>query len=330
MPGAASIVLLGDVMLGRGVAEVRRAGKPAEAFWGTTLPLLRQADGAFANLECALTTHARPWSRTRKVFHFRAAPDAAAILSAANIRWVSLANNHSMDFEEQGLLDTLAHLDRAAIAHAGAGADRDAAMAPSLVGLGGLRVGLIALTDNEPPFAATATRPGTWYTPITTSAAVLDPIGARIAALRRAGAGLAIVSLHWGPNMVVEPPPHHRAFARALIERGADLVHGHSAHLVQGVELFRGRPILYDTGDVLDDYAVDPVLRNDHGMLFRLTADAAGPIALTMQPLSLSFAQVDLAEGEAAEAIRARFIRLSAALGTAVRPGPDGLTLTLR
>jgi poly-gamma-glutamate synthesis protein (capsule biosynthesis protein) len=60
---------------------------------------LRDAVGVFANLECAITTHAAWWSRTTKVFHFRASPGTTAILRAANIRWVSLANNHSLDFE---------------------------------------------------------------------------------------------------------------------------------------------------------------------------------------------------------------------------------------
>jgi poly-gamma-glutamate capsule biosynthesis protein CapA/YwtB (metallophosphatase superfamily) len=328
--GRADLILLGDVMLGRGVDAEWRAGKPADAFWGSALPALRDADGVFANLECAITAHPARWSRTPKVFHFRASPGTTEILRAANIRWVSLANNHSLDFEAEGLLDTIGHLDRAGIAHAGAGRDRAAAMAPSVVTVGGGRVGLIALTDNEPPFAATDRRPGTWYTPIAASDAVLAPIAERIAALRRAGATLVIVSVHWGPNMVVEPPPHHRTFAHALIGLGADVVHGHSAHVMQGVEIWRSRPILYDTGDVLDDYAVDPVLRNDYGMLFRLTADPAGPIALIMRPLRLSFAQVDLAEGETAMTICARMARLSASLGTTLRPCPEGLDLTLR
>ena len=294
------------------------------------LPVLRSADGVFANLECAITAHTARWSRTPKVFHFRASPTTTAILRAANVRWVSLANNHTMDFEPTGLLDTLTHLDAAGIAHAGAGRDRTQAMAPSLVTVGGLAVGLIALTDNEEPFAADDGRPGTWYTPIKPTDTVLAPIAERIATLRRSGAALVIVSVHWGPNMVVEPPPHHRAFAHALIGLGADVVHGHSAHLVQGVELWRGRPILYDTGDVLDDYAVDPFLRNDHGMLFRLSVDADGPAMLTMQPLALSFAQVDLAVGDTATTIRARMERLSAALGTALEPCSDGLGVTLR
>jgi poly-gamma-glutamate synthesis protein (capsule biosynthesis protein) len=328
--GKADIILLGDVMLGRSVDAEWRAGKPADAFWGSILPVLRNADGVFANLECAITAHPLRWSRTPKAFHFRASPGTTAILRAGNIRWVSLANNHSLDFEAEGLLDTIEHLDRVGIAHAGAGRDRAAAMAPSLVTVGGRRVGLIALTDNEPSFAATDRRPGTWYTPIATTDAVLAPIAARIAGVRRAGATLVIVSVHWGPNMVMEPPPHHRAFAHAVIGLGADVVHGHSAHLVQGVELWRGRPVLYDTGDVLDDYSVDPILRNDHSLLFGLRIDADGPAMLTLRPLRLSFAQVDLAEGETARTICARMQGLSARLGTSLHACVDGLRLALR
>lgn len=328
--GSWDVILLGDVMLGRGVDAAWREGKAAAAFWGSALAPLRAADGVLANLECAITTHPLPWSRTPKVFHFRASPGTTAILAAANIRCVSLANNHSLDFEAAGLLDTLAHLDEAGIAHAGAGRDRAAAMTPALLTLGGRRIGMIALTDNEPPFAAGEQRPGTWYTPIGTTEAVLAPIAERVAALRAAGADLVVLSVHWGPNMVVEPPAAHRAFARAVLGLGVDLVHGHSAHLVQGVELWQGRPILYDTGDVLDDYAVDPVLRNDHGMLFRLSGDAHGPSGLTMVPLRLTFAQVDLAEGGTAATICRRMARLSAGLGTALRPCAEGLMLPLR
>lgn len=328
--GAWSIVLLGDVMLGRGVDAVWRGGRPAESFWGSALPVLRAADGVLANLECALTTHAEPWTATPKVFHFRASPDATAILAAANIRWVSLANNHSMDFGATGLVDTLAHLDAAGIAHAGAGRSRAEAMAPSLVTLGAVRVGLIALTDNEPPFAAGEARPGTWHTRIGTTEAVLAPIAERVGALRAAGAELVVLSVHWGPNMVEEPHVAHRAFAREVAALGVDLVHGHSAHLVQGIGLCDGRPILYDAGDTLDDYAVDPVLRNDHSVLFRLEGDARGPARLTLLPLQLSFAQVDLATGETAATICRRVAALSARLGTRLEPCAEGLMLRLR
>jgi poly-gamma-glutamate synthesis protein (capsule biosynthesis protein) len=81
---------------------------------------MRSVDLRIVNLECAITSNKEPWARTPKTFHFRADPSAAAVLRAARIDACSLANDHVLDYEE-GLLDTLAHLDDAGIAYAGAG-----------------------------------------------------------------------------------------------------------------------------------------------------------------------------------------------------------------
>ena len=93
-----TLAFMGDVMLGRGVNLELRQRSP-ETFWGDVLPLLRSVNAAIANLECAITAHEQPWSKTPKVFHFRADPAAVEVLRAGNIRCVSLANNHSLDFE---------------------------------------------------------------------------------------------------------------------------------------------------------------------------------------------------------------------------------------
>jgi poly-gamma-glutamate synthesis protein (capsule biosynthesis protein) len=115
-----TLAFLGDVMLGRGVnAELRRV--QSESIWGTTLPVLRSTDAVIANLECAITSQQKPTTITPKVFHFRADPVAAGALPIANVRCVSLANNHSLDFGEEGLFDTLDALDHAGVVHTGAG-----------------------------------------------------------------------------------------------------------------------------------------------------------------------------------------------------------------
>src|SRR2546426_985152 len=142
------LALVGDVMLGRGVA-VEIGHRRPDSFWGDTLPLLRSAALVVAGLECAITTHPVRWTRTPKVFHFRAPPEAVEVLRAAGIRLVTLANNHTLDFEEQGLLDTLRWLDAAGIAHAGAGRNSEEAALPALVEAGGLRVGLASVHDNQ-------------------------------------------------------------------------------------------------------------------------------------------------------------------------------------
>src|SRR5918912_3829972 len=127
-----TVALTGDVMLGRGVNETLSEVRPEEP-WGDTLPLLLSADLRIINLECAVTEHERPWSRTPKVFHFRADPTTVDVLRAARVDACSLANNHTLDFEERGLLDTLAHLEAAGIRHAGAGRDEHEAASPTLL-----------------------------------------------------------------------------------------------------------------------------------------------------------------------------------------------------
>src|SRR3712207_51958 len=108
-------------MLGRGAAEVLDYHMRPEGLWGALMPLLHAAGPRIINLECATTDSEQPWTRTPKVFHFRAQPSATETLRRARIDACSLANNHTLDFEERGLLDTLEHLDAAGIRHAGAG-----------------------------------------------------------------------------------------------------------------------------------------------------------------------------------------------------------------
>jgi len=308
---------MGDVMLGRGVAEALAMMEPEDP-WGDVLPLLEECDLRMLNLECAVTLNDTPWTRTYKVFHFRAEPTAMAVLLAANIDAVSLANNHTLDFDEKGLLDTLGYLDSADIARAGAGRDLEEARTPAVVEAGGVRVGLIAFTDNEPEFAATPSRPGTAFLPVSLDDWVLARVEKTIESARRAGAQIVVFSNHWGPNMVQRPPELFQRFAHAVIDLGADVYFGHSAHVFQGVELYRGKPILYDTGDFLDDYAVDPLLRNDWSFLFRVTVSRELRMGVELIPVFLTYARVRQATGTLQESILRRMEMLSAELGTAL------------
>jgi poly-gamma-glutamate capsule biosynthesis protein CapA/YwtB (metallophosphatase superfamily) len=311
------LAMVGDVMLGRGVADEIMHRHPA-SFWGDALPLLRRVDVLIAGLECAITTHSIPWIRTPKVFHFRAPPQAVEVLRAAGVRIVVLANNHTLDFEVEGLVDTLAYLDAAGIAHAGAGRNLVAARRPAVVEASGVRIGLVAFTDNMPEWAAGLDRPGTNYIVIRPDRPTLQEVERAVATARGRGAQLVILSLHWGPNMRQRPPAHFQQFARAALERGVDLVYGHSAHLFQGVEVYHGKPILYDTGDFLDDYAVDPVLRNDLSAIFFANVGARGICELWMVPVRLGYAVVNRAAGADLEEVCVRMRDRSAELGTRI------------
>jgi poly-gamma-glutamate synthesis protein (capsule biosynthesis protein) len=103
--------------------------------------------------------------------------------------------------------------------------------------------------------------------------------------------------------------------AARLVEAGIEGLAGHSAHVVHGVEIVDGRPICYDLGDLLDDYAVDPVLRNDLGMLALLRPGER----LELVPLRLEFARTTLARRADLETITDRVAQASQAMGTDVR-----------
>src|SRR3712207_830684 len=306
-----TLALTGDVMLGRGVNETLPDVRPEEP-WGDVLQLLDSADLRIINLECAITEHKRPWSRTPKVFHFRADPLAIEVLRAAGVDACSLANNHTLDFEERGLLDSLAHLEAAGIRYAGAGRNLEEAARPALVKKG---VALVAFTDNERPFAAGPDKPGTNYLPVSVEPGVLRRVEEAVGSAREAGANTVVFSNHWGPNMVERPREIFRRFARAVVDRGADVYYGHSAHVFQGVEIYRGKPILYDTGDFIDDYAVDPHLRNDRSFLFRVSVEGGDLRRLELFPVSLPYSRVELARGAERGAILDRMVGLSAEMG---------------
>jgi poly-gamma-glutamate capsule biosynthesis protein CapA/YwtB (metallophosphatase superfamily) len=277
------IGLCGDVMIGRTVNE------RATNLWGDTLPLFHETDLNLINLEAAITRHTVP---VPKVFNFRADPEKVAWLQQARIDAVNLANNHILDFGEEGMRETLQVLDDAGIAHVGAGPN---ARDPAIIG----NVGILGCTDNEPGWS-----PHSFFVEVGDIESLKEPI----AALRPQVETL-ILSIHWGPNMRQRPAPRFQKFAHALCDLGVDIIHGHSAHIFQGVEAYNGSLILYDTGDFVDDYAIDPLLRNDQSFFFRV--DTAKR-ELEMIPTVITGCQVNISQnGE-------RMIALSRELGSEV------------
>jgi poly-gamma-glutamate capsule biosynthesis protein CapA/YwtB (metallophosphatase superfamily) len=315
-----SLALVGDVMLGRRVNDMLRTLRP-EQLWGDVLPLLGSTDLRIVNLECAITDHKQPWTRTPKVFHFRADPSMVEVLQVARVDGCSLANNHTLDFEERGLLDTLRYLEAAGIRCPGAGRDREEAARLALLAARTADqptpVALLAFTDNEPPFAAGSDHPGTNFLPVSLEPDVLGRVEAAVTAAREAGAKTVVFSNHWGPNMVQRPSTLFRRFAHAVIDCGVDVYYGHSAHVFQGVEIYRGKPILYDTGDFIDDYAVHPKLRNDWSFLFKISLEGSEFRRLELFPVTLHYTRAQLAKGSEREAILDRMEHLSSEMGTA-------------
>ncbi len=297
-------------MLGRGVAERLATAQPDSLFSQEVVDLAREADLFVLNLECCISERGEPWRRPGKPFFFRAPPAAAQALAHLGVSCVTLANNHALDFGPEALLDTLDHLAAVGIAWVGAGEDAERARAPAVLQAGGFRLAVIGVTDHPEDFAAGPSRPGVAFADL--ESGVPDWLTADIGRLE---ADSVLVTPHWGPNMMPEPVAHVRLAARVLVDAGATLVAGHSAHVFQGIQ---GR-VLYDLGDFLDDYMVDPVLRNDLGLLFLVTFEEESPTRLEAVPLKLEFCYTRLADGEDAAWIRRRFHRACAAFGTEVK-----------
>jgi poly-gamma-glutamate capsule biosynthesis protein CapA/YwtB (metallophosphatase superfamily) len=309
-----TVALGGDTMLGRGVADRLAEASPASLFAPEVVEFARAADLLVLNLECCISERGSPWPDPAKPFYFRAPPAAVETLTHLGVDCVTLANNHALDFGEVALVDTMERLAAGGIAWVGAGEDAQAARRPVVLESNGVRLAVLALTDHPADFAAES-GPGVAFADLRTG---LPPWVNET--VRSVEADAVLATPHWGPNMTSGPVPHVLRAAGELVDAGAAVVAGHSAHVFHGV---RGG-VLFDLGDFIDDYAVDPVLRNDLGLLWRLTLDGDGPRRLEALPLKLEYCFTRPAEGAEAAWIRHRFRQACAELGTDVLDG-DGL-----
>jgi poly-gamma-glutamate capsule biosynthesis protein CapA/YwtB (metallophosphatase superfamily) len=310
-----AIGLLGDVMLGRSVAEALRKVPPPELWSEEVRSLCASLDLVVCNLECCISGRGEPTRRIPgKPFFFRGPPSSVKALEAIGARAVSLANNHALDYEEEALGETLELLAAAGIAAAGAGPSAEEAQRPAVVEAAGERVGLVSVSDHPQEYAATPEAAGIAYADLDRGAP--DWLLEELAALRER-CDLVIAFPHWGPNMTASPARWQRRLAAALQEAGADLVAGHSAHVFHGIEWGERGPVLSDLGDALNDYRVDPILRNDLGVLV-LWRPGAGEEELELAGLKLEYCRTDVARGEDAEWIARRLENACGKLGTGV------------
>jgi len=158
---------------------------------------------------------------------------------------VCLANNHIMDYGEEGLLDTLTTLRAEGIRYFGAGSLADRCHNPLLLGLDGQRIALLGYVcpTTHAIFAAGENHGAA---PID-----LEAIAGDILTAKGNGAERIIVQLHWGEEDVGLPRPADVARAHGIIDLGADLIIGHHAHCIQPFEVFKGRHIFYGLGNAL-------------------------------------------------------------------------------
>lgn len=272
--------------------------------WGVALNALQQRrpDVRLINLETAITDAGEP---APKGINYRLHPANLPVLEVAGIDCCCLANNHVLDWGEQGLLDTLRSLSAHDLHYAGAGLDRGKAQAPAILPLpGGRRLLVFALGTPDSgiglDWAAGPEHPGVALLE-DLSHRTLQAQAQRIAAWKQPG-DCVLVSVHWGGNWGFNISTQQIRFAHGLIDdAGVDLLHGHSSHHIKGLEVYKQHLILYGCGDLLDDYegiGGYHAYRSDLGFLYFADLDAQGRVqALELLPTRQRRLQIQYAEG---------------------------------
>ena len=313
------LFLCGDVMTGRGIDQVlphpvpprlyesyvkdarhyveiaERASGPIprpvgyDYIWGFALEEFRLRDPAFKliNLETSVTSSEDYWKG--KEVLYRMHPENLPVLQAAGIHCVTLANNHTLDWGRPGLEETLRSLSAAGIPYTGAGLTAQAARAPASCMVGDTRISVfgVGMAGSGIPasWEAGASRPGLFVIPDLTEKS-LKQVGEAIGRFAKQE-DVVIVSIHWGGNWGYDVTQAQRDFAHRLIDDfGADLIHGHSSHHVKGMEVYRGKLILYGCGDLITDYegiSGYEAFRGDLGLLYFPTLSARDGSLLSLE-----------------------------------------------
>jgi len=293
--------------------------------WGDILEILDQAapDVRIINLETSITKSNDFWKG--KAIHYRMHPENIPSLTAARVDVCSLANNHVLDWGYSGLLETLESLKKEKIAIAGAGRNLSEAEDPAVIkidGKGRVIVFSFGLTTSGIPLSwgAAENKIGVNLLKDLTKN-TLRHFQKKIGQVKRTG-DIVVASIHWGSNWGYDIPREQKILAHRLIdEAGVDIIHGHSSHHVKGIEVYKGKLILYGCGDFINDYegiGGYEEFRADLSFMYIATADSATGklIALHLTPTQIRRFRVNRASEDDALRLRDIINREGAQFGT--------------
>ena len=300
-----TLIAGGDLCLARqlpGIVEQHGSEWPLEKLHGR----LSSADVAIVNLESVSSTLGDFLEKPeRRPFYYHSPPETIDVLVKAGINVVGVANNHALDSGPSAFEQQLEILDSCGIAACGGGRDFNEAARPTYITVKNRTIAFIAVDTRTPWMAATSKKPGINYA---SEDKLLRLLAASIT-VARLHSDFVIVTPHWGPNWKESPTPSRQNIAHTLIDLGADAILGHSAHILQGVEIYRGRPIVYDMGSLLFDRVNEN--RMQQAALFELGLGRNGFEQLRIIPVCLNRGSAELASGEKAMEIRDLIIGLS-------------------
>ncbi len=260
-----TLLFVGDIMSDRGVR--RSVVKNLEGDYSrlfSNIPEIGVVDIAFANLEgpVADTTTGK---RKGSIYSFRMDPKTVEALSFAGFDVVSFANNHVGDYGIPAFIETMRLLREKNIAYAGTGMNYVEAVRPTVFNVRGMRIGFLAFSDVGPVWMkAEEDTPGQ----------LLYEKGEseRIVAEAKKEVDILFVSMHFGDEYS-PASEHQEMIARSLVDAGADGIVGHHAHVMQKIEWYKDRPIMYGLGNFIFDQYFSPYTLQGMVVLIEIDPD---------------------------------------------------------
>ena len=294
-----TLLFAGDVLIAAALEQKYDAEGITSIVSEEVLAAMRDADIMMVNNEFQFSTQGEPMEG--KQYTFQTDPKYVQVLLDMGVDIVSLANNHTLDFGKEALVDTMNTLDDAGILHAGAGADKERAEELQIIEVNGKKFGFLAATRVIPvsQWNIDYGQPGLFATYDDTR------LVERIKESKEQCDFLTIY-VHWGIERVEYPKEYERTLAKHYFEAGADLVIGAHPHVLQGIELMDGKPVFYSLGNY--------IFRNNISKtaLVEVTVTAEGDVSYRLIPAYASGGKTQLYSGEEAQSLYDYMSRISA------------------
>lgn len=288
------ISLMGDVLLDASVGkliDINGVDYP----WEKVLPILKKSNLSFMNLETSVGVGGKPIEG--KSYTFQSKPETLNGVVNAGISGVSIANNHILDYGLEGFIETLENLEKMNILYVGGGRNIKDAQRAVILEKGDMKIGFLAFSRVIPDT--------NWYV-TNRRAGILSGYDCykdkvlKLVEETKKNVDFLIVSVHWGKELKDYPEKKDMRFAKKLVDGGADCIMGHHPHVLQGVEFYKNKPIIYSLGNFVFNARGK---KSNQTMVFHIDINKMGILNTYVTPILIKNGQPTPAQGKEKEDI---------------------------
>ena len=272
-----TLFFVGDIMMTRGVKSsvIKNFNNDYSKLF-ENLPELKNADILLGNLEGDVSDKG---NNVGSKYSFRMDPAILPVLKNAGFNILSFANNHVGDWNKDAFLDTLSKLDETGILKTGAGQNSEEAESPTIIEKNNTKFGFLSFSDVGP----------SWMEAKSDSPGILLASNPKISGIiknAKLSTDVLIVSFHFGDEYKVTHNKRQETLAHMAIDSGADMVIGHHPHVIEDIEEYNGKPIIYSLGNFIFDQSFSKDTMR--GMLFSATFDGSNLIESNKKIITLN------------------------------------------